>query len=72
MHEAAGVDLADRGLAQVVAFLDVVEPVAVGEHGAEEDDDDEPVDDLVVWLRSHAATSRFFRMKYPTMENGKA
>ena len=70
-HEAAGVDLADRRLAQVVALLDVGEPLAIGEHGAEEQDDDEPVDDLVL-VASHAATSRFLRMKYPTIENGKA
>ncbi len=35
-------------------------------------DDDQPVDDLATQVGPHAATSRFFRMKYPAMEKGKA
>ena len=71
-HEAAGIDLADRGFAQVVPLLLLGEPEAVGKHGGEEKDDDQGVDDLLVLIASHAATSRFLSMKYPTIENGKA
>src|SRR5262249_19078370 len=71
-HEAAGVDLADRSLAEVLAPLLLVEPVRVGDQGPEDADDQQQVDDLPIEVRSHAATSRFFRMKYPAMENGKA
>ena len=39
-HEAAGVDLSDRRLAQVAPLLLLGEPRAVREHRAEEDDDD--------------------------------
>ena len=41
------------------------EPGGVGEHRAEEGDDDQAVDDLLVEIGCgiHAATSRFFKMR---------
>src|SRR5262249_27431327 len=73
-HEAAGVDLADRRLAEVPALLLLAEPIHVREHHPEQEHDDETVDDLLALIGNvhHAATSRFFKMKYPTMENGRA
>ena len=73
-HESAGVDLTDRRFAEVSAFLLGSQPIHVGEHDCEKDDDDQSVDDLLALAGNghHAATSRFFKMKYPTMENGKA
>ena len=72
-HEAPGVDLADRGLAEIEVALALVEPTGVLEHRAEDGDDHQSVNDLAIRVESfHAATSRFFKMKYPAMENGKA
>jgi hypothetical protein len=73
-HEAARIDLADGGLAEVAILLLLGQPVPVGEHRPEEGDDQHAVEELLLEVGQgiHAATSRFFRMKYPARENGRA